>query len=183
MFITDAFKDFYSQLPQEMVKVEGDVVSEKIDFNYDENIFQQFNVQESSLDALNRFAMETMDVPKSTPTTSSFIKDVGLPRINRLIYKTPLTESFEEFEQLENNLMNPVYNKRMVEELCRYKGICLQSSLSSMLAQLVSKALLKQFCFKGSKGKNNSGIQKRPFKHTLTYAAIIGNYINQTHMF
>lgn len=124
-----------------------------------------------------------MEDTKSTPSTSSFIKDIGPPRSSRLIYKTPLTENFVEFEELENNLMHADYNKQMVNELCRYKGSCLQSSLSSMLAQLVSKALLKQFCFKGSKGKNSSGIQKRPFKHTLTYAAIIGNYIKQTFMF
>lgn len=125
------------------------------------------------VDVIKTLKREVMEEINLTRNPSTFVQDSYIS--NRLLFKTPLTENFEEFEVLEMNLLNLDYNKRMVEELCRFKGSCLQSSLSSMLNQLVSRSLLKQFCFKGSKGNNSSGIQKRPFKHTHTYRVITGN--------
>lgn len=96
-------------------------------------------------------------------------------RTRCLIFKEPLTETLEEFEKFESNLADYDYSERMVQELCRFKGHCLQSSLSSMITHLLSNNVLRQFCFKGSKGRNKRRIEKKPFKHTLTYSVIKGN--------
>lgn len=151
-----------------MIKAESKIDSGKPDYNYVDIFNPQQNVQRPNNDGI-------ADAFESFRNTSTFNTDAIPPRTSRLLFKTPLTENFAEFENLEFNLTKPDYNKRMVDELCRFKGNCLQSSLSSMLTQLVSRTLLRQFCFKGSKGNNSSGIQKRPFKHTLTYAVITGN--------
>lgn len=96
---------------------------------------------------------------------------------DRLLIKIPFAENFDEFQLLEDKLSDPGYNKQMVEELSRFKGNCLQSSLSNIIAQLLSKSLLKQFCFKGSKGRNSFEIQKKAFNKTVCYGVINGIYI------
>ncbi|KAL5288233.1 hypothetical protein ACFFRR_008841 [Megaselia abdita] len=132
---------------------------------------QQFNAQidkQSTSDVIQNIKREVMQEIRKSPQFCSR---------NRIIVKTPLIDTFDEFQELETNLLNPDFNKRMVEELRRFRGMCVQSSLSTMLYQLFSKTLLKQFCFKGSSGRNSSGIQKRPFKTTLSYVMITGNFL------
>lgn len=95
---------------------------------------------------------------------------------DRVLIKTPLAENFEEFQVLEENLLSKDYNSQVMNELYRHKGKGLQTSLSNMIAQLLSKSLLKEFCFNGSKGRNRLEIEKRAFNQTLCYKVINSKY-------
>lgn len=112
---------------------------------------------------------------------SSFISNVdhrvgvALPRADRILLKIPLAENLDEFEIFESKLLDSDYKNQMMDELSRFQGNCLQSSLSNMISQLISKTLLKHFCFKGSIGRNRDEIRKRAFKETRCYGVIMGS--------
>lgn len=165
----------------------GNAYSNDLQKGFETEIKQEFNQISSEptyigndplVDAFNIFRKEvTGEIQLMRNTVNSLLYDRrdDPPQV-QAHSKISVSKNFEEFENLERNLLDPEYHKQVVAELCRFKGKCLQSSLSSMLTQLISRDLLKQFCFTGSKGRNSSEIQKRAFKQTICYGLITGNF-------
>lgn len=111
--------------------------------------------------AINR----SLDTPRN-PRPERFVS---------LFTKTPLANTMDELDDLESKLTDPEYRAQMINELVRYKGNGLQSSLSHMIDQLLSKQVLKEFCYRGSKGVNKDEIPKKSFKNTNCFDVIKGN--------
>lgn len=81
--------------------------------------------------------------------------------------KTPLVDNLDEFDCLEANLTEPDFKQQMIEELIRFKGNCVQSSLSHMITY-DSKSTLKAYsATRGSKGQIKMTSQRELSKTLL----------------
>lgn len=105
-------------------------------------------------------------------TRNDQAENIAHEPVSLALTKTPFAENMEEFNHLEDLLLDRTFRDRVISELRRFKGHGLQASLSYMVQQLVTKELLKQFCYQGSEKTN-----KLSFKNTRCFDSVKGIYI------
>lgn len=129
-------------------------------------------------DAIKIFRQEIKDELKLLRTAVNNItgstNTVVFQSTPDILNKTPYVENSDDFNTFEFNLLNTEFKRKVVSELQRFKGSSLQASLSSMINALLSKDMIKTFCYKGSNGKEASN-SKKAFRNTRCYDAIYGN--------